>query len=174
MYRKNRWNSSLSSHSKHTSVPADIHQKSTVWSMLATWSHCWRCTLINSRAAQNVFAATVNGTQNRKAWITVLPKFLKQRDITLQRKAILQKLLQVTLHTVYLRSFTVLASCKSVSVLVTKTFDNQHAQGLCTFKSSLWVQCNTCSGWYHCACAGTTHKKAGESDFVYTWHCTDC
>ena len=34
------------------------------------------------------------------------------------------------------------------------------------------LPCNTCSGWYHCACAGTTHKKAGESDFVYT--CTDC
>ena len=101
--------------------------------MLATWSRCWRCTLINSRATQNIFAATVNGTRNRKVWITVLPKFLKQRDVTLQRKAISQKLLQVALHTVYLHSFTVLASCKSVSTtsfLVTKKFDNQHRQRL--------------------------------------------
>ena len=43
-----------------------INQKSTVRSTLATWSRCWRCALINSRAARNVFAATVNGTRNRK------------------------------------------------------------------------------------------------------------
>ena len=43
-----------------------INQKSTVRSTLATWSHCWRCALINSRVARNVFAATVNGTRNRK------------------------------------------------------------------------------------------------------------
>ena len=58
---------------------------------------------------------------------------LKQRDITLQRKATSQKLLQVALRTVYFRSFTVLASCKSVSttsLLVTKKFNNQHRQRL--------------------------------------------
>ena len=39
--------------------PRTINQKSTVQSTLATWSRCWRCALINSRAAQNAFAATV-------------------------------------------------------------------------------------------------------------------
>ena len=57
-----------------------------------------------------------------------------QGNSTLQRrKAIPQKLLQVAIRTVYLRSFTVLASCKSVSTtsfLVTKKFDNQHHQRL--------------------------------------------
>ena len=37
-----------------------INQKSTVR------SRCWRCALINSRTARNVFAVTVNGTRNRK------------------------------------------------------------------------------------------------------------
>ena len=40
-----------------------INQKSTVQSTLVTWSHSWRCALINSRAARNIFAGTVNGTQ---------------------------------------------------------------------------------------------------------------
>ena len=48
--------------------PQTINQKSTVRCSLATWSRCWRCALINSRAARNVFAATVNGTWNRKFW----------------------------------------------------------------------------------------------------------
>ena len=43
--------------------PRTTNQKSTVRSTLATRSHCWRCALINSRAAPNVFAATVNGTR---------------------------------------------------------------------------------------------------------------
>ena len=65
--------------------------------------------------------------------VAVLPNSLKQRDVTLQRKAISQKLLQVALRTVYLRSFTILASCKSVSTtsfLVTKKFNNQYRQRL--------------------------------------------
>ena len=68
---------------------------------------------------------------------------LKQRDVTLQRKAISQKLLQVALRTVYLHSFTILASCKSVSTtsfLVTKKFDNQHLQRL----SSKFKMNSTC------------------------------
>ena len=88
--------------------PQTISQKSTVWSLLATWSRWWRCALINSRAARNVFAATVNDTQNRKFWMRktyCLTKF--QRDVTLQRKAISQKLLRVALHTLFLHSFTV-------------------------------------------------------------------
>ena len=42
-----------------------VNQKSTVRCTLAIWSRCWRCTLINSRAARNVFAATVNGCGKR-------------------------------------------------------------------------------------------------------------
>ena len=41
-------------------LPQTINQKPTVWSTLVTWSHCWRCALINSRAARNVFATKVS------------------------------------------------------------------------------------------------------------------
>ena len=48
---------------------------------------------------------------------------LKQQDVKLQREVILQKLLRVAFHTVFLRGFTIFASCKLVSMtlfLVTK------------------------------------------------------
>ena len=80
MYRKNRGSSSLCSHSTHTSVPADYSPKiySTKYaSDLISLLEMRICALINSRAARNVFAATVNGTRNRKGKLTVLPNFLE-------------------------------------------------------------------------------------------------
>ena len=43
-----------------------INQESTVRSMVGTWSRCWRCAIINPRVTENVFAAMVSDTRNRK------------------------------------------------------------------------------------------------------------
>ena len=120
------------------------NQKSTVGSSLVTWSRCWRCALLNSRAARSVFAATVNDTQNRQFWMrkfTGLLNFLETTEHNVATEGDFAK--TASSRTLFLRSSTVFASCKSVSMTY---FCLQKCLTTCTVTAEFKVQSNsTCA-----------------------------
>jgi len=78
---------------------------------------------------------------------------------------------------IYVRVITVqdLPWCISTSVLSTICTGaaTSCSDGYCTNRKGIrWVQCRSCSGWFHCTCVGVLWKEAKKEDYVYK--CSDC